>query len=173
MKETSFVYQGKRGFFLHFGQKPSGYGQNNEESSAGAAMRLLRSPIFAFPGQNSWCTFVCSLRLQRTTKRVKEVGFEPTSRQKQLFGHTQLVTDLTNQRKYVLLYAHCDRDVTTKQIPYNHSLCLIFQALLETVQEFFHVSDEQMDAFVFCFIGKLPKQLQQSLCIELDAACCA
>ena len=59
------------------------------------------------------------------------------------------------------------------EISYNHSLCLIFQALLETVQEFFHVSDEQMDAFVFCFIGKLPKQLQQSLCIELDAACCA
>jgi hypothetical protein len=47
------------------------------------------------------------------------VGFEPTSGQKQLFGHAQLVTDLTNQRKYVLLYAHCGRDVTTKQIGEN------------------------------------------------------
>ena len=28
MKETSFVYQDKRGFFLHFGQKSSKYRQN-------------------------------------------------------------------------------------------------------------------------------------------------
>ena len=59
------------------------------------------------------------------------------------------------------------------EITYNHSLCLILQALLETVQEFFHASDEQMDAFVVSFIGKLPKHLQQALCPELDDTCCA
>ena len=59
------------------------------------------------------------------------------------------------------------------EITYNHSLCLILQALLETVQEFFHASDEQMEAFVVSFIGKLPKHLQQALCPKLDATCCA
>jgi hypothetical protein len=50
------------------------------------------------------------------------------------------------------------------EISYNHSLCLILQALLETIQECFHASDEQMDAFVLSFMGKLPEHLQRALC---------
>lgn len=57
------------------------------------------------------------------------------------------------------------------EISYNHSLCLILQALLETIQEFFHVSDEQMDAFVISFMGKLPEHLRQALCSDFVAAC--
>jgi hypothetical protein len=78
------------------GNKQANTGKTETRSGFGAASRLLRSPIFAFPGQNGWCTFVCPFRLQRTTKRVKAVGFEPTSGQKQMFGHAQLVADLTN-----------------------------------------------------------------------------
>ena len=39
------------------------------------------------------------------------------------------------------------------EINYNQSLCLILQALFETFQEFFHVSDEQMDVFVISLMG--------------------
>ena len=45
------------------------------------------------------------------------------------------------------------------EITYNHSLCLILQALLETVQEFFHASDEQMDAFRSQLHKETPKSL--------------
>lgn len=55
------------------------------------------------------------------------------------------------------------------EINYNHSLCLILQALLETVQEFFHATDEQMNMFVISFMRKLPESLQRALCPELCA----
>ena len=35
--------------------------------------------------------------------------------------------------------------------------------------ECFHASDEQMDAFVLSFIGKLPEHLQRALCPNLVA----
>ena len=50
MKEASFVYHDKRSFFLHFGQKPAKTTQNMDKSGFGAALRLLRSPIFCVPG---------------------------------------------------------------------------------------------------------------------------
>ena len=55
------------------------------------------------------------------------------------------------------------------EIAYNHSLCLILQALLETVREFFHATEEQMDTFVMSFISKLPAFLQRALRPELSA----
>ena len=51
IKETSFVYQGKRGFFLHFGQKQAQIEQNTGKSGFGAASRLYLSPIFCVQGQ--------------------------------------------------------------------------------------------------------------------------
>lgn len=57
------------------------------------------------------------------------------------------------------------------EITYNHSLCLILQALLETIQEFFHATEEQMDAFVTRFMTRLPSHLQRALCPELSAGC--
>ena len=50
MKETSFVYQDKRGFFLHFEQKSAKIRQNTGISGFGAASRLHRSPIFCVQG---------------------------------------------------------------------------------------------------------------------------
>ena len=55
------------------------------------------------------------------------------------------------------------------EISYNHSLCLILQALLEAVREFFHATEDQMDAFVMSFMSKLPEHLQIVLCPELCA----
>ena len=57
------------------------------------------------------------------------------------------------------------------EISYNQSLFLILQALLETIQEFFHVSDEQMEAFVISFMGKLPEHLQRALCPDFAVVC--
>ena len=51
MKETSFVYQDKRGFFLQFGQKQAQIEHNTSKSGFGAASRLHRSPIFCVQGQ--------------------------------------------------------------------------------------------------------------------------
>ena len=50
------------------------------------------------------------------------------------------------------------------EISYNHSLRLILDALLDTVREFFQVSDEQMTAFTLSFFNRLPEHLQRALC---------
>lgn len=50
------------------------------------------------------------------------------------------------------------------EISYFHSLKLILDALIETVREFFQVSDEQMEAFTLSFFHHLPKFLQRALC---------
>ena len=50
------------------------------------------------------------------------------------------------------------------KISYFHSLKLILDALIETVREFFHVSDEQMEAFTLSFFHRLPEFLQKALC---------
>ena len=55
------------------------------------------------------------------------------------------------------------------EITYNHSLCLILQALLETVQKFFRATEEQMDAFVMSFMSRLPDSLRRALCPDLNA----
>ena len=57
------------------------------------------------------------------------------------------------------------------EISYNQSLFLILQALLETIQEFFHISVEQMEAFVISFMGKLPEHLQRALCPDFAVVC--
>ena len=49
------------------------------------------------------------------------------------------------------------------EISFNQALNLIVMALLETVKEFFAVSDEQMSLFVDSFISKLPAHLQLAL----------
>ena len=59
------------------------------------------------------------------------------------------------------------------EISYNHALCLILQALLETVQEFFHTTEEQMNMFVISFMCRLPENLQRALCPELSYRCSA
>ena len=53
------------------------------------------------------------------------------------------------------------------EISYLHSLGLILEALLETVREFFQVSDERMVAFTQRFFNRLPEHLQKALCPEV------
>jgi hypothetical protein len=55
-KETSFVYHGKRGFFLHFGQKPGKYRR-----------KRAKTPV----------SFLRFFGLQRTPKKHGAGGFEP------------------------------------------------------------------------------------------------
>ena len=52
------------------------------------------------------------------------------------------------------------------EISYLHSLGLILKALLETVREFFRVTDEQMMEFTRSFFNRLPEHLQRALCPE-------
>ena len=55
------------------------------------------------------------------------------------------------------------------EISYLHSLRLILDALLETVREFFQISDDQMTAFTLSFFNRLPNHLQKALCTEVDS----
>ena len=50
MKETSFVYQGKRGFFLPFGQKSSKYGQNRDQIGLRSGYAAASEPDFRVSG---------------------------------------------------------------------------------------------------------------------------
>jgi len=50
MKETSFVYQGRRGFFLHFGQKSSKYGQNRDQIGLRSGIAAVPEPNFCVSG---------------------------------------------------------------------------------------------------------------------------
>jgi hypothetical protein len=58
------------------------------------------------------------------------------------------------------------------EISFNTTLALILEALLDTVREFFSISDEQMDKFYAAFLGRLPQHLRSALGIP-QAACAA
>ena len=49
------------------------------------------------------------------------------------------------------------------EISFNNTLALILEALLDTVREFFAVSEVQMEAFTQRFLTKLPQHLQSAL----------
>ena len=49
------------------------------------------------------------------------------------------------------------------EISFSKTLALILEALLDTVREFFAVSDEQMEAFTQSFLAKLPQHLRSAL----------
>ena len=52
------------------------------------------------------------------------------------------------------------------EISFTKTLALILEALLDTVREFFAVSDEQMQAFTHSFLAKLPQHLRLALGIS-------
>ena len=58
MKETSFVYQGKRGFFLHFEQKASKYGQNRDQIGLRSGIATVPEPDFCVSGAK-WLVHFC------------------------------------------------------------------------------------------------------------------
>ena len=49
------------------------------------------------------------------------------------------------------------------EVSFNETLNLILTALLDTVKEFFAVSDEQMEAFTQRFLSRLPAHLRSAL----------
>jgi hypothetical protein len=49
------------------------------------------------------------------------------------------------------------------EISFTKTLALILEALLDTVKEFFAISDEQIEAFTHSFLSKLPWHLRSVL----------
>ena len=56
------------------------------------------------------------------------------------------------------------------EISFSKTLSLILGALIDTVREFFAVSDEQMEAFTQAFLSKLPQHLTSALGISQPLA---
>jgi hypothetical protein len=48
-------------------------------------------------------------------------------------------------------------------ITFSHSLCILMDALVASLQELLKLSDEQMAAFIADFESRLPKYLQEAL----------
>ncbi len=48
-------------------------------------------------------------------------------------------------------------------ITFSHSMQILVEAMLATVQETFHVTDEQVERFYQCFLSKLPSSMQRLL----------
>ena len=48
-------------------------------------------------------------------------------------------------------------------ITFSHSFRILMQAMLETITEFFHITEEQLADFTSSFINRLPKYMKESL----------
>ena len=48
-------------------------------------------------------------------------------------------------------------------ITYHESMMIIVEAMLATVQEEFHITDEQIEGFYNKFMSKLPESMQRLL----------
>lgn len=57
-------------------------------------------------------------------------------------------------------YVLCDE---LADITYNESLYLIVNAMLESLREMFHFTDEQLETFTTDFVCRLPEYFQVSL----------
>ena len=66
-----------------------------------------------------------------------------------------------------LFYVLCDE---LADITYNESLHLIVNAMLESLREMLHFTDEQLETFTTDFVSRLPKYLQASLAYTMEAA---
>ena len=66
-----------------------------------------------------------------------------------------------------LFYVLCDE---LADITYNESLQLIVNAMLESLREIFHFTDEQTEAFTADFVSRLPEYLQSSLGYTMKTA---
>lgn len=72
IKETSFVYHGKRRFFLHFGQKSSKIKQNR---ASARSIDFSGAQFFAFSPQKCPKMLVYFLRFLALLRKQKSVGF--------------------------------------------------------------------------------------------------
>ena len=66
-----------------------------------------------------------------------------------------------------LFYVLCDE---LADITYNESLRLIVSAMLESLREIFHFTDEQIKTFTADFVSRLPEYLQTSLGYTMETA---
>lgn len=54
-------------------------------------------------------------------------------------------------------------------ITFNQSFQILMQAMLDTITEFFHITDEQLADFTSSFVNRLPKYLRVSLGFIVEA----
>ena len=87
-----------------------------------------------------------------------------------------IIEDLNLQKKFhtldgrsicELFYVLCDE---LADITYSESLHLIVNAMLESLREIFHFTDDQLEAFTADFVSRLPEYLQTSLGYTMEAA---
>ena len=57
-----------------------------------------------------------------------------------------------------------------EDITFSQSMQIILDALLDTVMEFFHITEAQLEEFTSSFIGHLPKYMQDALSGAQSAA---
>jgi len=57
----------------------------------------------------------------------------------------------------------------TAEVSINNALALIVSAFVETVKEFFHVSDEKIGEIMELFLKRLPEYIKNALLLDSKA----
>ncbi|MCM1233857.1 MAG: transposase, partial [Ruminococcus flavefaciens] len=50
-----------------------------------------------------------------------------------------------------------------EDIIFSRSMCIIIDALMDTITEYFHITEAQLEEFTASFISHLPKYMQEAL----------
>ncbi len=50
-----------------------------------------------------------------------------------------------------------------EDITFSRSMCIIMEALMDTVMEYFHITEAQLEEFTASFVQRLPKYMQEAL----------
>lgn len=50
-----------------------------------------------------------------------------------------------------------------EDITFSRSMCIIIEALMDTVMEYFHITETQLEEFTISFVHRLPKYMQEAL----------
>ena len=50
-----------------------------------------------------------------------------------------------------------------EDITFSRSMCIIIDALMDTVMEYFHITETQLEEFTTIFIQRLPKYMKEAL----------
>ncbi len=50
-----------------------------------------------------------------------------------------------------------------EDITFSRSMCIIIEALMDTVMEYFHITEAQLEEFTASFVQRLPKYMQEAL----------
>ena len=61
-------------------------------------------------------------------------------------------------------YANCVSVLDEMEdITFSRSICIIIDALMDTVMEYFHITEAQLVEFTASFVQRLPKYMQDAL----------